>query len=188
MEDGKISSLDEYVSRCRPEQKEIYYLPAPTRALAIHSPYLEAFEKAGIEVIFVYSDIDDFVMTNLGKYEKMNITSVDKGNIDLSGFNSNEDGNKTKVETPTLLKDNEASEFCSWFQNTLPDKVESCKVTDRLNSYPAIVTDTESAAMRKMMRYVNIQDGSGIDKLPLPKQNVEINPNHPIIGTQCCSF
>jgi len=179
---GEISSLDEYVSRCRPEQKEIYFLSAPTRSLAMHSPYLESFEKAGVEVIFVYSDIDDFVMTNLGIYEKKNITSVEKGNIDLSVFSSNDDTNETKDDTSTLLSENEASDFCAWFKNILPDKVESCKVTDRLSSYPAIVTDTESAAMRKMMRYVNVNDGSGIDKLPLPKQNVEINPNHPIIA------
>merc|ERR1712187_519067 len=182
MEGGEMSSLDEYVSRCRLEQKEIYYLSAPTRSLAMNSPYLESFQKAGVEVIFLYSDIDDFVMTNLGKYEQKNITSVEKGNIDLSVFSSNDDTNKTKDDTPTLLTENEASDFCIWFKNTLPDKVESCKVTDRLSSYPAIVTDTESAAMRKMMRYVNVNDGTGIDKLPLPKQNVEINPNHPIIA------
>jgi len=182
MNGGEMTSLDEYVSRCSPEQKEIYYLSAPTRSLAMQSPYLESFVKAGVEVILLYSDIDDFVMTNLGKYEKKNITSVERGNIDLSVFSSNDDTNETKDALSTLLTENEASEFCTWFKNTLPDKVESCKVTDRLNLYPAIVTDTESASMRKMMRYVNVNDGSGIDKLPLPKQNVEINPNHPIIA------
>ena len=43
-------SLDEYVARCPPEQKEIYFLCAPSRDLAVQSPYLEAFEKAGLEV------------------------------------------------------------------------------------------------------------------------------------------
>jgi HSP90 family molecular chaperone len=182
MSDGKMSSLDEYVSRCRPEQKEIYYLSAPTRSLAMHSPYLESFNKAGVEVIFLYSDIDDFVMTNLAKFEKKNLTSVEKSKIDLSIFSSNNDKNQKSKNNQTLLTEDEASKFCSWFQKILQDKVESCKVTDRLSSYPAIVTDTESAAMRKMMRYVNGNDGSGVDKLPLPKQNVEINPNNPIIA------
>jgi len=181
MSDGKMSSLDEYVSRCRPEQKEIYYLSAPTRSLAMHSPYLESFNRVGVEVIFLYSDIDDFVMTNLGKFEKKNLTSVEKSKIDLSIFSSNDQKNNIN-NNETLLTEDEATKFCSWFQKILQDKVESCKVTDRLSSYPAIVTDTESAAMRKMMRYVNGNDGSGVDKLPLPKQNVEINPNNPIIA------
>ena len=41
---GKLTSLDEYVSRCPPDQNEIYYLCAPTRAIAESSPYFEAFK------------------------------------------------------------------------------------------------------------------------------------------------
>jgi TNF receptor-associated protein 1 len=29
--DGELTSLDDYISRCAPEQKQIYYLVAPTR-------------------------------------------------------------------------------------------------------------------------------------------------------------
>lgn len=113
---------------------------------------------------------------------KKSLISVEKSKIDLSIFSSNDNENQENTNNQTLLTEDEAARFCSWFQKTLQDKVESCKVTDRLSSYPAIVTDTESAAMRKMMRYVNGNDGSGVDKLPLPKQNVEINPNNPIIA------
>lgn len=41
---GKLTTLDEYVSRCPPDQNEIYYLCAPTRAIAESSPYFEAFK------------------------------------------------------------------------------------------------------------------------------------------------
>lgn len=44
MESDKFTSLDEYVSRCPPEQNEIYYLCAPSRAMAEASPYFEAFK------------------------------------------------------------------------------------------------------------------------------------------------
>ena len=76
-------SLDEYVARCPPEQKEIYYLCAPSRSLALESPYLEAFERAGREVLFAYTAMDDFVMANLEKFEGRPLVSVEKGNIDL---------------------------------------------------------------------------------------------------------
>jgi HSP90 family molecular chaperone len=61
---GEMVSLDEYVSRCPPEQKDIYYLYAPTRELALQSPYMEVFSKNKREVLFIYSPIDDFVMTS----------------------------------------------------------------------------------------------------------------------------
>lgn len=37
-------------NRCTPEQKEIYYLCAPNRDLAVASPYFEAFKASGREV------------------------------------------------------------------------------------------------------------------------------------------
>ena len=46
-------------------QENIYYLCAPNREFALSSPYFESFDKDGIEVLFLYSHIDDFVMKNL---------------------------------------------------------------------------------------------------------------------------
>ncbi len=176
---GETTSLEEYVSRSKPEQKNIYYLCAPNRVLALQSPYLETFQKNGVEVIFVYSPIDDFVMSNLGKFQGRNLVSAEKGDIDLSKSNDDEE-KKDASESSVGLTDNEAAEFCSWFQSTLDSKVSKCKVTSRLSSSPAVVTDNESGALRRMMRMVETQDG-GEDAFELPKQQVEINPEHPII-------
>lgn len=182
---GDISSLEEYVSRCKPEQKSIYYLCAPTRALAIQSPYLETFVKNGIEVIFVYTAIDDFVMANIGKFEGRELISAEKGDIDVDTTKDEKDDDKaSETETdssPTSLTDKEADEFCAWFQMTLDSKVSKCKTTNRLSSSPAVVTDNESGALRRMMRMVETQDGGSGEHMQLPKQQVEINPNHPMI-------
>jgi TNF receptor-associated protein 1 len=60
------------------------------------------------------------------------------------------------------------------------------RATNRLSSSPAVVTDHESAAMRRMMRLV--EQSAGKDALALkaeahmlPKQTLEVNPAHPII-------
>lgn len=184
-----LISLDEYISNLRPEQNEIYYLCAPTREAAAMSPYLEAFEKANLEVIFIYTAIDDFVMANLASYEGRQLVSVEKGDIDLSRFPKKDDDkaeNKdeesasvSKSEKP--LDATQAMELCTWLKGTLGDKkISSCRPSSRLVSSPAIVTDNESGAMRRMMRMVDTSDGSR-DAMPLPKQNVEINPSHPLI-------
>jgi HSP90 family molecular chaperone len=67
---GELTSMDEYISRCGPEQMELYYLIAPSRELAEMSPYYEAFKKSGEEVLFMYTPIDDFVMNNLQEFNK----------------------------------------------------------------------------------------------------------------------
>ena len=99
---SELASLDEYISRMRPEQKDIYYLCSPTRDAALNSPYLEAFEKADVEVLFMYTAIEDFVMANLQSYEGRNLVSAEKSDIDLSELikdnTDGEDENKKKVK------------------------------------------------------------------------------------------
>jgi len=187
---GELVSLDEYVSRCPPEQKDIYYLFAPSRELALQSPYMEGFSKTKREVIFIHSAIDDFVMANLKTFEGRNLVSIDSSEVDLpeadkddadkEGENAKE-GASSSSSGPSLSSA-EATEFCAWFQTALPSKVSKCKTTTRLSSSPAVVTDNESGAMRRMMRMMETQEGgSSSSGMPLPKQAVEINPNHEII-------
>lgn len=191
----KLISLDEYTGNLRPEQSEIYYLVAPTREAAAMSPYLEAFERANIEVIFVYTAIDDFVLANLDKYEGRRLVSVEKSDIDLSKFDddvkdkkdrageegSKDDGNKDNADDKAVLTATEAMDVCMWLKETLGEqKVGSCRPSTRLVSSPAIITDNESGMMRRMMRMVDASDNTR-DSMPLPRQNVEINPGHPII-------
>jgi TNF receptor-associated protein 1 len=65
---GQVISLDDYISRCPPEQKHIYYLVAPSREAALQSPYYETFRKHKKEVVFLYNTIDDFVMSNINTF------------------------------------------------------------------------------------------------------------------------
>lgn len=185
---GELTSLDEYISRCPPEQKDIYYLCAPSRELALQSPYMEAFSKSNREVMFVYTAIDDFVMANLKEFEGRNLVSADRSEVDLpksedDADSKDEDKDGSASLSSSSLSKAEATEFCAWFQTTLASKVGACKTTNRLSSSPAVVTDNESGAMRRMMRMVETQEGgTSTGSMPLPKQTVEINPNHEIIA------
>jgi TNF receptor-associated protein 1 len=190
LEEGATSqtdmvSFDEYISRMRPEQKAIYYLVAPTRKAALSSPYLESFENVGVEVLLMYTAIDDFVMGNLGEYEGRKLVSVDKGDINFDELKKNkEETDKADdiYKANRELTSAEILEFCSWFKKEMGEnKVASVTVTNRLTSSPAIVTDNESGAMRRMMRMIDTSQGGTSDGIPLPKQHVEINPKHPII-------
>jgi len=173
---GEMTNLNEYISRCPAEQKDIYYLCSPNRELAMESPYLEAFDKSDREVIFVYSAIDDFVMTNLSKFEGRNLISAEKSNIDLG----KDKGGDEEEDNGSGLSRVEAQELCEWLQTTLKDKVAKTRVTTRLSGSPAVITDHESGALRRMMRLVDTKAGPGLSQ-KLPLQTLEVNPKHPII-------
>jgi HSP90 family molecular chaperone len=75
---GTVISLDDYISRCAPEQKHIYYLVAPSREAALQSPYYETFRKHKKEVLFLYNSIDDFVMGNLKEFAGERLRRCDR--------------------------------------------------------------------------------------------------------------
>ena len=80
------------------------------------------------------------------------------------------------------LSAEDAADVCAWLTATLgPSKVSNVKTTNRLGSSPAIITNHESGAMRRMMRMVDTQGGStgGLDIVG--PQEVEVNSNHPLI-------
>jgi len=69
--------LDDYISRTKPDQHNIYYFMAANRDLAENSPYFESFKEKGLEVLFIYQTIDEFAIKNLDQYNKRKFVSID---------------------------------------------------------------------------------------------------------------
>jgi len=193
-DEGELITLDDYISRCAPEQKDIYYIVAPNRKSAFASPYYETFKKHNKEVLLLYNTIDDFVMSNVREYSGRKLTSAETSTIDLSKEKKTEgetekakgdDKETSNTENGNVIALNDAEEidFCAWLKTTLGDKkVRDVKVSKRLSDSPCIVTDHESGAMRRMMKMVEqANSGRSGANNDLPPQNLEINPSHPLI-------
>jgi len=167
---GETISLDEYISRMQPDQKGIYYLSGPSRAFAESSPYYESFAAKKVEVLFLYHNIDEFVMNSLQSYNKRKLVSIEKAEADV------EAAEKKKDEPPTATA--ETAQLIAYMQSVLGDKVSSITVTSRLVNSPAAIFDHESGAVRRLMKFV---DSQGTAAKGLPRQKLEINPQHPLI-------
>ena len=186
--DNELSSFDDYIGRCPPDQKEIYYHVAPSREAAMQSPYMETFTKHKKDVLLLYSGIDEFVMSNLKTFNGRNLVSTEAGSVDLVNEDEHEDEDEdtagdnngdTGTNMPKLSED-EAAQVCGWLRETLGEKrVREVRVTQRLSGSPAIITDHESGALRRMMQMVD-QTNAG-RSTELPPQVLEVNPKHPII-------
>jgi len=133
------------------------------------SPYYEGFKQKGVEVLFLYAGMDDFVMQNLVEYQGKRMASVESAEV--PGGTS-----KAADEEEVVMGEKEVEEFSKWMKSVLVDKVSAIRPTQRLVSSPAIVVDHESASFRRMMKFA---DPSRPQKLP--KQRLEINTSHPII-------
>ena len=164
-EPGELISLDDYVGRMAPEQNdEIYWLLAPSRDSALSSAYMEAFQAKGMEVLLLYSTVDEFVMSNLMNYASKSLVSAEAAKLDVDS--KSEDN---------ALSDEDAKTLQEWMVTEVSG-LKDVKLSTRLVDSPAIVVGHESASMRRMMTMVE----SG--RAPtLPDQTLEINASHPII-------
>jgi len=165
---GKLTSLDEYISRQADEDKEIYFVVAPSRDLALASPYFEQFKAKNKEVLLFYNvNLDDFVMSHLGEYKKKKMTSIESATISLQ----EKAEEAMKKQTPEQVRD-----LLDWLKETLSDRVSTVTETSRLVDSPAIIVGHgDTANYRRMMKFMDPGRTP-----PLPRQQLEINPAHEI--------
>jgi len=161
--EGELTSIDDYIERMQPEQKDIYYLNATSRSLALASPYLENLKDQGIEVLLCYAQMDDFVFEGLQTYRQKDLVCVEKSKIEA-----------TKDEATEALTEDESDDLCKWIQEQFPDKISEADVTWRLKSHPVILVDHQSESMRRYAKMLN-------DDVQLPPQKMQINPAHDIV-------
>lgn len=157
---GQYTTFDEYLTRMKPDQTEIFYLCTPARNFAEESPYYESYQEKGIEVLFFYTSLDDFVMSNIGTFQTKKLVSIEVSKKD------------------DVAKDYSAEQqkIVDWFTKILSARVHKVQLTNRLVNSPAIIVDHESASIRRMMKFVDPERAPS-----LPKQTFEVNPKHPII-------
>lgn len=164
-------SLDEYVSRMKPEQKKIYYVTADTFISAKNSPHLEIFRKKGIEVLLLSDRIDEWLVGHLTEYQGKPLQSVAKGGVDLDELADEE----TKKEEEKA-KD-EFAGFIDHVKKVLGDKVKDVRVTKRLTQSPACIVSDEYGMSAHMQRLLK----SAGQNMPVSQPIFELNPDHPLI-------
>lgn len=172
-EAGKTTSLEDYVSRMRDNQKEIYYIHALSREAIENGPYLEAFKARGLEVLYVYEPIDEFVMTHMMVFDEKKLVAVDQADLDL--------GDAEQAPEGEALEESALKDFTTWMRETLGERVGKVESGNRLVNSPIVALNADkmtSPAMRRIMKAMQ-QDG-GTD-LPPTQMDLEINPRHGLI-------
>ncbi len=168
-EPGVLTGFDEYLSRAKEGQKEIYYLTATSRAAIEAGPYVEAFKARGLEVIFFLEPIDEYVVSSLTEVGEKRLVAASSDALDLGDAPPSEGESLSEAQTASL---------CEWLKETLGDSVESVRAGTRLVSSPAVALQPDgqlSPQMRAMMKAMS-QDAGNAARVIL-----EINPRHTLI-------
>ncbi|HHO42416.1 MAG TPA: molecular chaperone HtpG [Epsilonproteobacteria bacterium] len=166
-QEGLVSFAD-YISRGDSEKKEIYYIIAENEKVAKASPLLEAYKKAGIEVLIMDDkEVDEIVTPMINSYKEWKLQDI--STIDAPVTKTPEEQEAVNEAMKPLIEK---------IKETLGDEVKDVKVSSRLiDSAVCILKDSSDpmASMAHMFR----QMGQEMPQIPLI---LEINAEHELIA------
>lgn len=168
----ELTSLEEYTQRMGTDQKEIYYVYGKNKTAIELSPNMEYFRKNNIEVLYLYEEIDDFIMPSIGEFEGKKIVEINQADLEFKS--SEKQGEK---QEDSGITDAAKKKLLGYFKDILGNKVEEVIESKRLIDSPCTLVnpkDGMSAHMERMMRGIDSSFQRG-------KRTFEINFNNPLI-------
>ena len=166
--DEKYTTLKEYVSRMKEEQKKIYFASGDSIEKISLLPQVESVVSHGYEVLYLTEDVDEFALQMIHTYDEKEFSNVCKDDLDLS----------TDEEKESLKQENEqAKEMFDFIKESIGD-IHAVRFTNTLKSH-AVCLSSEGAVSANMEKVLNKTPGNemGMIKAELV---LEININNPI--------
>ena len=168
---SKWTSLAEYVSRMKSEQKAIYYITGGDEKTLRASPHLEAYRAKGLEVLIMDDEIDDIVIPSLGKYKEWDLKAANRAGSDEE-LGSDED-KKTAEEKEKTFK-----AVVEKIKKALGDRVKDVHLSKRLSDSPSCIVVDENDPSLQMERMMKAMGQTGMAEV---KPILEINADHALV-------
>jgi len=172
---SEMTSLKEYVSRMKPEQKSIYYITGESKESVETSPFLEGLKKRGLEVLYLTDPIDEYAIQQLKDFEEKKLICATKEGLELD---MTEEEKKKKEEEKASFEG-----LCKKIKEILGDKIEKVALSDRVVASPCVLVTAEfgwSANMERIMKAQALRDNS-MTSFMVSKKTLELNPKHSIV-------
>ena len=166
-DDTKLTTLDEYISRAKEDQKAIYYITGDDVPTLKNNPQLEAFKQKGIEVLLLVDPIDEFWTQVLTTYKTFAVKHISAADIDLKIKRKDK-----KADQGDLKK------LTDFMAELFKNEVGKVEVSEKLTKSPAalnVENGQMSIHLERLMRNHQQQTAFASTRI------LEINPYHPLI-------
>ncbi len=164
----KLVTLDEYVSRMKEGQENIYYACGESVDKVDNMPQVEGIKEKGYEILYLTEYVDEFALQTLTTYNAKKFVNVSNDTVDL-------DSEEEKKELEEANKN--AKEMFEEMKKVLEsNNISDIKFTHRLKKHPVCLT-TEGELSTSMEKVLNALPN---DNKVNAKMIMEINENHPI--------
>jgi molecular chaperone HtpG len=162
------SSLEEYVGRMKPEQKEIYFITGDDPKSILRSPHLDYFQAQGTEVLLLTEPMDSFMLMGLHKYKDFELKSVAQAEIT---------DKPKETEGQGQIAEADFSKLIERFKQVLGERVTDVRTSNRLSQSVARLADADGALnpeLQRVYKYLGKEH-------EVPKKVLELNPSHVIL-------
>ena len=172
--EDKLTTLEEYVSRMKEEQKYIYYACGETVDKIKLLPAMETLHDRGYEVLCLDDNIDEFCIKMLANYKEKDFKSIADADLGLETEDEKEEIKKLSEENEPLL---------AALGKALEGKVKKVELTGRLKSHPCCLR-AEGPVTLEMEKVLNQQAMDDSQRVHAERV-LELNAEHPIFKKLC---
>jgi len=167
--ENKLTTLEEYVSRMREDQKYIYYATGESVARIEQLPQTELVKDKGYEILYLTENVDEFAIKMLMNYNEKEFKSVSAADLDLESEEKKEE---------LKAKEEESADMFKVLEEKLGGKVSKVRLSKRLKSHPVCITSDGEISL-EMEKILNAMP---TDQKVKANRVLEINPDHEIFG------
>lgn len=163
--ENNFTSFDEYISRMKENQKEIFYIIGEKYEEIINSHHIERFKKDNIEVILFTDDVDGFWVNLVSDVKTFDFKSV----TSYQDLKDEEDKNKEEST--------ENRKIIEKFSEILKNKVLKVEISNKLIDSPVCLSNSAGGMDPIMEKILIAQKQKEKPSLRI----LEINPNSILI-------
>ena len=168
-----LTSLSDYVGRCKQGQESIYYIAGDDRKKLEQSPHLEGFKAKGVEVLLLSDNVDEFWLQHVTEFDGKTFKSVTRGATDLDKI----EGDQTKDDDKDKSPETDLDDLIAAIKAELGDAVKDVRPSKRLTDSPVCLVadegDMDVNLERLLKRHGQLTDGT--------TRILELNPTHSIM-------
>ncbi|MBO5164193.1 MAG: molecular chaperone HtpG [Ruminococcus sp.] len=166
---GKLVTLDEYVTAMPEDQKYIYYATGESAARIEQLPQTELIKDKGYEILYLTDNVDEFAVKMLMNYKEKEFRNVSSDDLGIEN---------TEKQEEVKAKEEENADMLKAMADSLGDKVSKVVLSKRLKSHPVCIT-SEGEITLEMEKVLNSMPG---DQKVKAQRVLEINPDHEIFA------
>ncbi|KAI7902559.1 Hsp90 protein-domain-containing protein [Cokeromyces recurvatus] len=175
------NSLDDYVDRCKANQKSIYFMTGSSVSEIEQSPLIESLLARGYEVMYFTDPIDELFVENVPGYNGKQFVNIAKGDLT---FPEDEKDPENEIALETTFRP-----LTDWLRDTLHDRIEKAVISNRLTTSPFAIVASATGLSGHAQRILDAQGASYkdpnmafiLETMRSQKKILEINPKHPVI-------